>query len=345
MTMPSSELRSPRLRLVAATPELVTADLAGQSALGQQLHATVLSSWPPEYYDESAMRWTLAQLEDPAQHGWSSFYLLADGTLVGLCGYKGPPDPTGTVEIGYGLAPEMQGKGYASEAVNALVDHALTIPQVRRIIAETLPALGPSIRVLERTGFRLIGEGSERGVIRFELTRTDAEAGRRTVAPHLRVLVRLQSHMAWANRRARDAVAQTSPEQRKGIELLGHILGAEQVWLSRMNGVTPTTAVWPALSLEQVDALARDNDRAFRELIFGQSVEGLRRNISYRTSGGDEYVSTVEDILLHLFLHGAYHRGQIAQGQRADGLVPASTDYIAFARGAPAAVRATGTAR
>jgi uncharacterized damage-inducible protein DinB len=38
-------------------------------------------------------------------------------------------------------------------------------------------------------------------------------------------------------------------------------------------------------------------------------------------------------------LHGAYHRGQIAQLLRQNGAQPAATDYIGFVRGVPAATR------
>jgi uncharacterized damage-inducible protein DinB len=65
----------------------------------------------------------------------------------------------------------------------------------------------------------------------------------------------------------------------------------------------------------------------------------MRRAITYRNSAGDEYTSTLEDILTHVSLHGAYHRGQIAASVRAAGDTPTATDYIAFARGAPAATR------
>ena len=41
------------------------------------------------------------------------------------------------------------------------------------MIAETLPGLMPSIGVLRKCGFRFIGDGSEPGVIRYELTRDD----------------------------------------------------------------------------------------------------------------------------------------------------------------------------
>lgn len=44
---------------------------------------------------------------------------------------------------------------------------------IKGVIAETLPALRPSIRVLEKSGFKFIGQGSELGVIRYQLTRED----------------------------------------------------------------------------------------------------------------------------------------------------------------------------
>jgi RimJ/RimL family protein N-acetyltransferase len=50
---------------------------------------------------------------------------------------------------------------------------AFALPAVRRVIAETLPELAPSIGVMRKCGFRLIGEGSRPGVIRFELLREE----------------------------------------------------------------------------------------------------------------------------------------------------------------------------
>jgi len=63
----------------------------------------------------------------------------------------------------------------------------------------------------------------------------------------------------------------------------------------------------------------------------------VARAIDYRNSAGQAFRSTVEDILLHVALHGTYHRGQIALVIRGGGGEPASTDYIAFIRGAPTA--------
>jgi [ribosomal protein S5]-alanine N-acetyltransferase len=74
--------------------------------------------------------------------------------------------------VGYGVVRDHQRRGYASETVRGLVGHAFALPEVHRVIAETLPELTPSIGVLEKCGFRFIGEGSEPGVIRYELSRT-----------------------------------------------------------------------------------------------------------------------------------------------------------------------------
>ena len=71
---------------------------------------------------------------------------------IGGAGFKGPPDDDGCVEVGYGLAPSAQGKGYASEAVRALCERALA-SGATAVIAETHAGNVASERVLERCGF------------------------------------------------------------------------------------------------------------------------------------------------------------------------------------------------
>ena len=93
--------------------------------------------------------------------------------LVGTCGFKGPPTADGTVEIGYGILPEFRRHGYATEATQGLITHAFAHPEVARVIAETFPDLFPSIGVLRKIGFSYAGEGSEPGVVRYELRRAD----------------------------------------------------------------------------------------------------------------------------------------------------------------------------
>jgi uncharacterized damage-inducible protein DinB len=125
----------------------------------------------------------------------------------------------------------------------------------------------------------------------------------------------------------------------RAIELYSHVVGAEHVWLSRINSMPPTVPVWPALTLDQCEEMATANWTSFDGLVRTLSPAKLATRISYRNSSGESFTSTLEEILLHVTLHGSYHRGQIAMLLRGAGETPASTDFIAFARGAPAATR------
>jgi len=97
--------------------------------------------------------------------------------------------------------------------------------------------------------------------------------------------------------------------------------------------------VWPALTLDECEGLSRDNVSSYNDLVSGLTPALLQKSITYKNSAGDQFTSTIEDILTHVTMHGAYHRGQIAASIRASGDTPAPTDYIAFVRGAPAATR------
>ncbi len=155
----------------------------------------------------------------------------------------------------------------------------------------------------------------------------------------IQVLQRLFTHLAWADERALSALRAAPNAEPRLRELYAHVLGAEHHWLCRMSGAPPKVPVWPELSLEACAALAQENHTEFRGLVNETTRPKLDRAVTYRNSAGLEFTSTVEDILLHVALHGAYHRGQIASGLRMGGFTPQATDYIAWSRGAPAATR------
>jgi RimJ/RimL family protein N-acetyltransferase len=169
-----AELTTERLILISATLEIADADLHNRMEFSHQLKATVLDSWPPPMNDETTMQYTIDSLKrNPEAVGWASWYWVLKKhkpVAIGQGGFKGPP-AAGTVEVGYSLLPEFQKKGYAAEAVAALVAWAFGHDDVDRVIAETLPELNRSIGLLEKLGFANIGKGSEEGVIRFELRR------------------------------------------------------------------------------------------------------------------------------------------------------------------------------
>ena len=74
------------------------------------------------------------------------------GEVVGSLGLFWPPSD-GRVEIGYGVVPSRQGRGYASEATAALTTFALQWDDVRAVHANVEPSNPASARVLEKAGF------------------------------------------------------------------------------------------------------------------------------------------------------------------------------------------------
>ena len=126
----------------------------------EQVRAMVEAMTPSEKAELSA-DW-LARLDsstsaDPWTLGFSIVHLDSD-VVVGKCGFKGPPAADGVVEIAYGVSPEYQGKGYATEAAQSLTEYAFSSGQVRMVRAHTLPEPNASTRVLTKCGFRRIGE-------------------------------------------------------------------------------------------------------------------------------------------------------------------------------------------
>lgn len=91
---------------------------------------------------------------------WTCMFSMvkqATNTIVGSCAFKGPPDE-GVVEIAYGVEPEHQGRGYATEAAQALVTYCKSKEEVQLVRAHTLSNNGASPRVLQKAGFQFVGE-------------------------------------------------------------------------------------------------------------------------------------------------------------------------------------------
>lgn len=152
----------------------------------------------------------------------------------------------------------------------------------------------------------------------------------------LEELRRLLDHMAWADERVARSVEAGGSDLAR--ERYAHVIGAEQIWLARIRG-EPDGPVWPSFEGEGTERDRRDVLDGYRELISGLGSDDLNRIIVYENSAGRAFESRLSDIILHVFLHGTYHRGQIAMLLRDGGDEPAPSDYIAFVRGAAAATR------
>jgi uncharacterized damage-inducible protein DinB len=139
-------------------------------------------------------------------------------------------------------------------------------------------------------------------------------------------LEQLLQYDSWANREALKSLGQAIPPPRS-LKWMGHIIGAEFLWLARLEGETSELPVWPDLSLKDCGKRLGEMSRLLGD-VAQAGPERLAEPVSYTNSKGESWTNTVEEILTHLVIHSAYHRGQIASDVRAAGQTPAYTDYI-----------------
>jgi uncharacterized damage-inducible protein DinB len=132
----------------------------------------------------------------------------------------------------------------------------------------------------------------------------------------------------WANREVLAGLKANAHASVRPRQLLAHILSAERLWLERIRKQPQSLPVWPDFTLIQVEAQITDLARLWREFLDQLPPAGLSETVVYKNSKGEPWTSTVEDILTHVVLHSAYHRGQIASLVRAGGAQPAYTDFI-----------------
>ncbi len=132
----------------------------------------------------------------------------------------------------------------------------------------------------------------------------------------------------WANRECLSALSAAGPAPPKVLRLIAHTLSAQMLWLERLQRVPQSVAVWPSSTLEDCGALADEMLSAWKNYLTNLSADDLEKQIDYRNSKGEAWSSRIKDVLTHVLMHSAYHRGQVALEMRAAGLQPAYTDFI-----------------
>jgi uncharacterized damage-inducible protein DinB len=139
---------------------------------------------------------------------------------------------------------------------------------------------------------------------------------------------RLFTYDDWANREVLANLQAAPAASPQSLKLVAHVLAAERLWLERLSQQEQTLPVWPQFTIEQcVDQLAALASLWKNYLAAGSEAE-LEKSVSYRNSKGEAWSSRKEDILMHVIMHSAYHRGQVATAVRAAGSSPAYTDFI-----------------
>jgi tRNA (cmo5U34)-methyltransferase len=229
------ELRTPRLKLVLQSPEDVENMIA---AMSDDERSQVSPEWLAN------MRGS--KVPDPWTHG----FRMLDGTtsrMIGNCGFKGPP-VDGVVELAYAIDPAHEGKGFATEAAQALVDFASSKEGVRMIRAHTLPDGVASKRVLAKCGFHHVGDvvdPADGPVSRFDRAPTASFSDPKVVADYAERAKKLVPGLLDMQKMSAVLLAERAPRDARvlvigaggGMEL-NEYAAAHDGW--RFTGVDPS---------------------------------------------------------------------------------------------------------
>lgn len=145
-----------RLELLPCSLEVAQATLVKDKPLLEKLLTAYI---PDDWYNTEVQAFLPKYIEllqsDPSQLGYGVWLIIRtdDSTLVGNLGFGGKSDDE-TLEIGYEILAAYRDEGYATEAVEALIDFAFTQLAAKKIIAHSPIDNAASIRVLEKLGMQ-----------------------------------------------------------------------------------------------------------------------------------------------------------------------------------------------
>lgn len=168
------ELSTARLELLALSRQQLKMALENKPVLAERLN----SEFADGLWSEAAERALAAKLRRMSrvaerQHIWLTYWvMLLDRQVgIGLLGFKGVPNAQAEVEIGYGVAPMFAGKGYTTEAAQALTVWALDQRVCSTVIAEVAKDNMASRRVVEKLEMKLVKASG--GTYQYRLFKDD----------------------------------------------------------------------------------------------------------------------------------------------------------------------------
>lgn len=123
-------------------------------------------------------------------------------------------------------------------------------------------------------------------------------------------------------------------EFQKAVDLYAHIIGARWLWLFRMGFAEelPDNLFPTGVDVEQISGMTDKMNSAWKKYFDNLDEKELNRTFEYTSTEDLRYTNRVDEILIQLFGHSWYHRGQIAQLVRMTGETPAETDFVYWTR-------------
>jgi uncharacterized damage-inducible protein DinB len=158
------------------------------------------------------------------------------------------------------------------------------------------------------------------------------------------LLQRFASYNVWANQRLAE-ITLTLPEGELTKQVVGsfpsirstilHMNDAESIWWQRIllePNITRPSEHYSGTTADALRMIAKQN-KLWEAWVAQASLTEINNKFTYRNTRNEEFTQPVFDVLLHMFNHGTYHRGQWVNQLRECGVnkIPA-TDYIVFSR-------------
>ena len=159
-----------------------------------------------------------------------------------------------------------------------------------------------------------------------------------------KILQQYAAYNVWANQRLADCITNLSDEQiskeinssfRSIRATFLHLWDVESIWWQRMK--LKEVVEWPGVtfsgSVMELATQLMKQSRQWKEWIDIATETALEHEFIYKNSKKDQFKQPVYEVLLHLFNHQTFHRGQLITMLRLAGLdaIP-NTDMVAFIR-------------
>jgi [ribosomal protein S5]-alanine N-acetyltransferase len=157
-------IETPRLGFIPMTAESLEAAARGEKELQFFLGIKVAEGLIEPIHKERVFPIRMEKLRrNPDCSKWYGFVVEREkNTVIGMMGYKTPPNDNGLIEIGYGIHSQFQGKGYASEMVKGLIEWAYQQEDVKGITATNILKNNfASIKMVEKMGMVLLHENKD----------------------------------------------------------------------------------------------------------------------------------------------------------------------------------------
>ncbi|MDB4925363.1 DinB family protein [Mucilaginibacter sp.] len=122
--------------------------------------------------------------------------------------------------------------------------------------------------------------------------------------------IRLFNYNQYVNKKiAETIITANAPE--KPVQLMAHLLTAEQVWLRRCKGEYQFSAVlWPNLQAAELDQIINDNHRLWVSYLNIMDDTAFEKLITYKNFSGYEFTTSVTDMITQVINHGTHTRAQ-----------------------------------